>query len=275
MKKKHHSLFFTLLHSWYQDGSLKEGAALSFYTVLSLPALILATTSVATLFLNEQTVQEKILYYSSLSFGENGQNIISTLVTHVPTVRSLTITSVLSIIFLLIMASSIFSSLQDALNIIWKTASDNCNVKKIIKNRFFLFLPVISLGLILVFSTFIQSLLFLGAAHLTELIAFPFDTIALLSGITNFVLFTSILAFLFRYLPDSKPTWKAVWLGSLFSAVLFTVGKYILGLYIQTVQVGSAYGAAGSLLALLVWVYYSSQTVFLGAELSKHIDKNT
>lgn len=255
-----------IFSSWYNNGALKEGAALSFYTVLSLPALVIGIASLATLFLERSVVQEKIVFASSLIFGSTGQEVIRGLVNQLPETGTLTLTTLLSILFLCIIASGIFSSLQDALNAILQTGTAPTNIKIFLKNRLFLFLMVLALGFIFITTTLLHTIFSFAATHSTELLRFSFDRLTLLSSITNFILFVLINAFLFRYLPERKSPWAAVWFGSVVTTILFTLGKFILGTYIYAANIGSAYGAAGSLMALLVWIYYSSQTIFLGAE---------
>ena len=263
----------SIFSSWYKNGALKEGAALSFYTVLSLPALVIGITSLATLFFEKQKVQDTILLYSSFSFGQSGQEVIRSIIQEIPKNSLFTLTTAISIFFLFLTASGIFSSLQDALAVILQEPAAPLRIKNFLKNRIFLFLIVLSLGFILVVTTFLQSLFSFGATHLTEFFLFSFDTLKLLTACTNFLLFILITAFLFRSLPQKKQTWQAVWFGSLICGILFTLGKYFLSLYIAQANFGSAYGAAGSLMALLVWIYYSSQTLFLGAECMAEFSK--
>jgi membrane protein len=264
MKKK--SFFFEILSAWYTDGSLKEGAALSFYTLLALPALVVGLSSLALLFFDRSFVQEKILFYSSLSFGSNGQEIIASMANQIPHSGTLTLTTFLSMVILFILASSIFSSLQDSLNVIFHTPITETKIKKFLQNRTQLFFLVLCLGGILIVNTFLQGFFSFGATHVEQHVTLPFGLLHIITWLTNIILFFTLTAFLLRYLPEKKPHWKNVWFGSFVTTVLFTLGKYILGAYIDFANFGSAYGAAGSLMALLVWIYYSSQTFFLGAE---------
>lgn len=269
--KKLKKFILQTFSDWYNDGSLKEGAALSFYTVLSLPALLIGIASIATFFLTKSMVQKKILLYSTFVFRELGQDIVRTTLQNIPETPTITLATVVSLLFLFITASGIFSSLQDALNSILKVPTSTQTVKKFLKNRLFLFLIVLSLGVLLILTTILQSIFSFADMYFHSLTTLPFGTLKLLSSTTNFVLYASITACLFRYLPYSKPEWRDVWVGSIVSTILFTFGKYVLGIYIYTANFNSAYGAAGSLMALLVWIYYSSQTIFLGAEVTKNL----
>ena len=260
------SFFFQIFESWYNDGSLKEGAALSFYTVLALPALIVGLSSFAMLFFDRSFVQEKILVYSSISFGSTGQEIIRSMSNQIPQTSTLTLTTFFSMVILFILASSIFSSLQDSLNIIFHTPAPEMKIKRFLQNRTQLFLLVLCLGGILIVNTFLQGFFSFGMNHLEKLIFLPFSLLHIFTLVTNILLFFTLTAFLFRYLPEKKPQWKNVWFGSFVTTILFAFGKYLLGTYIGFANFGSAYGAAGSLMALFVWIYYSSQTFFLGAE---------
>src|SRR3989344_4635559 len=124
-----------IFSSWYKNGALKEGAALSFYTVLLLPALVIGIASLATLFLDRIVVQEKIIFASSLLFGSTGQEVIRGLVSQLPETRTLTLTTLFSILFLFITARGIFSSLQDDLHTILQTGTAATNIKNFLKNR--------------------------------------------------------------------------------------------------------------------------------------------
>lgn len=274
MQKKK-SFFFEILESWYNHGSLKEGAALSFYSVLALPALVLGLSSLALLFFERNFVQEKVLFYSSLSLGSNGQEIITSMANQIPQNGALTLTTFLSMILLFVLASSVFSSLQDSLNIIFHTPPTEIKIKKFFQNRTQLFFIVLGLGGILIVNTFLQGFFAFGASHIEQQVPLPFELLHMIISLTNMVLFFILIAFLLRYLPEKKPHWKNVWFGSLVTTLLFTLGKYILGAYIDFANFGSAYGAAGSLMAMLVWIYYSSQTFFLGAECVARKEKMT
>lgn len=265
MQKKK-SFFFEILESWYHHGSLKEGAALSFYSVLALPALVVGLSSLALLFFERNLVQEKILFYSSFSFGSNGQEIIASMANQIPHSGALTLTTFLSMVLLFVLASSVFSSIQDSLNIIFGTSLAEVKIKTFLRNRTQLFLIVLGLGGVLIVNTFLQGFFAFGANHVKQHVTLPFQLLHMITFLTNIILFFLLVAFLLRYLPEKKPHWKNVWFGSLVTTILFTLGKYILGAYIDFANFGSAYGAAGSLMAMLVWIYYSSQTFFLGAE---------
>ena len=254
-----------VLASWYAHGSLKEGAALSFYTVLALPALILGFSSIATLFFDRAFIENQIYYYSSFSFGNTGQEVIASMIKQIPHNSTLTLTTFFSILFLILLSSSIFTSLQDSLNSIFHAPPAPVKIKKILQNRVHIFVLVLLLGSILLFNSLLQ----------TYFVAINFTGLHLFVECTNFFLFAVITAILFYFLPAQKQNKKAVLIGSIITTVLFWMGKFLLTTYIGSANFGSAYGAAGSLMALLVWIYYSSQTFYVGAECVAHHSHTT
>jgi membrane protein len=249
--------------------STRLGASLAFYAVLSLAPLVILGIALAALFVGTQAAQEQVLLQFQDLLGPVGATAVRSMIAHAQNVRATSIASALGLLTLLFGASQIFSELQSALNKIWEVdAFKTGGILMLIRRRFFSFGLVLAIGLLLLVSLLLSAALaavgkFMGGAlPLPEWILQGLDF--LLSVIGTSALFTLI----FHYIPDAQTDWRHSWIGGLFTAGLFSLGKSLIGLYLGKAGIGSAYGEAGSLVVLVVWVYYSSQIFFFGAELT-------
>jgi membrane protein len=249
--------------------STRLGASLAFYAVLSLAPLVVLAIALAGIFVDTQVAQQQVLLQFQELLGPVGGTAVQGLISHAQNVRATSIASVLGILTLLFGASQIFSELQSALNKIWEVdAFKTGGMLTLIRRRFFSFGLVLAIGLLLLVSLLLSAALaavghFMGGAlPLPEWILHGFDL--LLSVLGTSALFTLI----FHYIPDTKTDWRHSWIGGLVTAGLFSLGKTLIGLYLGKAGVGTAYGEAGSLVVMVVWVYYSSQIFFFGAELT-------
>jgi membrane protein len=249
---------------------MRLSASLAFYTALSLAPLVVIVVGVAGLITERQQVADQLEQQIELLTGPPGRQMVHTiLATTEP--QGGTLAAMIGIVTLVIGATAVFGELQAALNLIWEVKPKPingvwANLWIWLRQRFFSLAIVLAIAFLLLVSLAVSAAL-AGVVHYlqgTEL------TRTLLSrGLevaVSVLVITFLFALLFRYVPDAEIHWRDVWLGGLVSAVLFTVGKVGIGYYIGRASIGSAYGAAGSLMALLVWVYYSSLIVFFGAE---------
>jgi membrane protein len=245
------------------------GASLAFYAVLSLAPLVILAIALAGLFVGTQAAQEQLLQQFQELLGPVGANAVQGMIAHAQNVRATSIASALGLATLLFGASQIFSELQSALNKIWEVDDfKRGGILLLIRRRFFSFGLVLAIGLLLLVSLMVSAVLaavgkFMGGAlPLPEWTLQGMDFV--LSVLGTSALFTLIL----HYIPDTSTDWRHSWIGGLFTAALFSLGKTLIGLYLGKAGIGSAYGEAGSLVVLVVWVYYSSQIFFFGAELT-------
>ena len=181
-----------------------------------------------------------------------------------------TFASIVAFITLLFGASGVFTELQDALNIMWDVErKTTTGLKAMLKQRLFSFGMVLSVGfLLLVFLILSAGLAYLGRGF-GQLIPFPAPMLQALNFVVSFAVITGLFALMFKYVPDVKVAWQNVIVGAVGTALLFVVGKFVLGIYLGRASVGSPYGAAGSLVAVVVWIYYSAQIFFFGAEFTR------
>ena len=252
---------------WQEDKAARIAAALAYYTVFSISPLLVIAIAIAGAFFGQQAAQEEITAQLTQLVGEDIVKPILVTLKNIsqPEIRG--IASWISIAVLLLGASGIFAQLQDALNTVWNVKPQpGQGILPFLRRRLFSFLMVLAIGFLLILSLMISAVIstlsryrvdFLpGSAILWENIDF----------IVSLSLVTFLFCLMFKYVPDAKIAWKDVVVGSVITALLFLFGKFLLGLYLSKGSLGSAYGAAGSLIVFLAWVYYSAQIVLLGAE---------
>ena len=254
---------------WNRHEATRLGASLAFYAVLSLAPLVILAIALAGSIVGMKAAQEQVLVQFQELLGPAGATAVQSMIAHAQNVRATSIASALGLLTLLFGASQIFSELQSALNKIWEVDSFKTGgVLALIRQRFFSFGLVLAIGLLLLVSLLVSAALaavgkfMSGALPLPEWILHGIDF--LLSVIGTSALFTLI----FHYIPDAQTDWRHSWIGGLVTAALFSLGKSLIGLYLGKAGIGTEYGEAGSLVVVVVWVYYSSQIFFFGAELT-------
>lgn len=254
---------------WFHDKASQQGAALAFYSVLSLAPLVMICLAIARLFLDEKVATTEFLTQMESMVGKEGAAAIGAMIDNSDRPATGIAAASIGLVTLLFGASGVFGQLQDAMNVIWDAKpKPRSSIWAFLRGRFLSMAMVLGTGFLLVISLLLSAAVsgfgnYLGA-NWRQLEAI----IHVLHELILFGLLTVLFAMMFKYLPDTKVAWRDVWLGGLITAVLFTAGKFLIGFYLGTSAVGSAYGAAGSLVVLVVWVYYSSQVLFLGAELA-------
>lgn len=255
---------------WNEHNAPRLGAALAYYTVLSMAPLLVLAVAIAGFFFGEQAARGEIVYQVESLVGRNVANIIQELLkaAHQPT--SGISATVAGAVTLFIGASAVFGELRDALNLIWGyTIPQSTGFRGMLQFRLFTFGIVMMVGFLLLVSLVVSALLAFVTHYLQGHIALPGIVASLIEPLVSVAVITLLFALIYKYIPDIKVEWRNVWLGSAFTAVLFTIGKFAIGFYLGRAGVGSAYGAAGSLVVMLVWVYYSSQIFFFGAEFTR------
>ena len=256
---------------WFDDQAPTLGAALAFYTVFSLAPLLIITVSIAGLVFGREAAQGQIFDQLRSLVGEASAGAMQDVVQNAnSTPATGLVATLIGFVTLIVGASGVFGQMQTSLNFIWGVQSKpGRGILGLLQDR------VLSFGFILVvgFLLLISLLLTTAIAFIAEWFGGIVPGIEMLIQASNAILslavITLLFAMIFKFLPDAKIAWRDVWIGALITAALFTVGKEVLGLYLGKSGVGSSYGAAGSLIVLLLWVYYSAQIVFFGAEFTK------
>jgi membrane protein len=261
------------LRTFDRDHPMQLAAALSYYTVLSLAPLVLVSVSMAGLIFGRDAVEGHLVTELRGLVGDSGAELVQSVLGHATLHGSGVFSLTVGLISLFIGATTVFIQLQDAVNNIWHVAArhDGGFFERVMRKRLISLAMVLAVGFLLLVSLILSAALSaLGnwAAGSTRLgAAFPL----LLQGLDSFFSFaviTLLFAMLFRYLPDVYLEWRDVAFGALLTAGLFTLGKAVIGLYLGGAGVGTAYGAAGSVVVFLVWVYYAALILFLGVKLT-------
>lgn len=255
---------------WSDDNAPRLGAALAYYTIFSLAPTLVIAVAVAAFVFGEKAVSSQLAAQLEGFVGKNGAEAIQSMIVAANQPKSGIMASVLGVAALLFGATGVFIQMKDALNTIFEVQpKPGIGYMTMIKDRVLSFALVLVIGFMLMVTLVVSAVLAAFTKFLGDVLSGP-DFIAHgLDLVTSVGVCTFLFALIFKYLPDIKIAWKDVWLGSAVTAVLFTVGKYAIGMYLGMAAVGSAYGAAGSLIVILVWAYYSSQILFFGAELTQ------
>jgi membrane protein len=260
---------------WNQDQAPRLGAALAYYTVLSLAPLIILLIALAGVMFGEEAARGQLMTQIQGLVGAEGGKAVEEMVQHASRPGSGIVASIIGFAVLIFAASTVANELKMSLNQIWdvddplRDASMADTVKGMVKQRSQALVVVLGCGFLLLVSLAITSTLAAAGAFIGNLLPLPEIVLHMLNLLAMMAVITGVFAVMFRFLPDVDIQWRDVLAGAFFTAVLFVLGKYLIGLYLGKASLGSAYGAAGSLVVLLVWVYYSSQIVFFGAEFTQ------
>lgn len=255
---------------WMDVNATRLSAALAFYTILSLAPLLVIVTAIAGAVFDDDVAARQLQDQMRGLVGEAGAEVAKTTIENAKKPTSGILAAVIGIGTLLFGASGVFGELQGALNTVWRVKpKPGRGIWGTIRTRFLSFGMVLVIGFLLLVSLVVTTALSAAGKYVEGLL----PGVPVLLMVANFVLsyavITVLFALIFKYLPDAKITWRDVWFGALVTAGLFTLGKYLIGLYLAQAAPGSAFGAAGSVVAFVVWVYYSGLIVFFGAELTR------
>lgn len=267
--KKIWKVLIATFNGFINDNGLKLSASLAYYTVFSLaPLLILIISIVSIVFRHAFTT----VFPQLVSvFGSSAALQINEMVHHLNLSGKTGIAVVSGVVTLVIGATSMFLEIQDSLNIIWRVkAKPKRGWVKMLQNRFLSFSLIISLGFLLLVSL-ILNIVVLAISHRLEHFL-PGLTIWVFNGINvalSFIVISALFAIIFKFLPDVEIKWRDVRSGAIFTAILFMLGKYLIGLYIEFTAQGSAYGAAGSIIVILIWIYYTAAILYIGGEFTQ------
>jgi len=247
---------------WKDDKASVLAAALSFYTMISLAPLLVLATAVAGLFYGQEAVSGRLSAEIAGMVGADAARFVEDMVKSASKPAQGVMATAMGLIMLLFGASGVFGALQDALNTIWDVEPGKQSWTEMLKTRFLSLTMVVGTGFLLVVSLVASTLL----SAMTDFVGPLGQGLNLL---VSLAVFTGLFAALFKLLPDVEVEWGDVWHGAFFTSVLFTLGKFLIGLYLGHSAVASSYGAAGALAVILIWVYYSAQILFLGAEFTQ------
>lgn len=257
--------------SWDSNDPWRMSAVVAYYAVLSLPGLLIIIINVVGSIWGRDIVQGRLTGKIASVLGTESAETIKTIISQTLNTESNIISTIIGIATILFGATGVFYQLQISLNKIWKVETiSKFSFKKIITDRARSFAFILAVGFLLLISFVLTTII----SALTDVIknSFP-DVVLYVVYIINFILSISIIstlfALMFRYMPDTKVSWKTVWIGAILTAVLFVLGEFLLGLYFGKSNPASTYGAAGSIVLVLLWVSYSCLIFFFGAEFTR------
>ncbi|MBV9507218.1 MAG: YihY/virulence factor BrkB family protein [Acidobacteriia bacterium] len=256
--------------SWSDINASHLGAALAFYSMLSMAPLLVISIGIAGLVFGRAAAQGQIVWQIQNLAGNEGAQTIQSLLQHVGNPSSGVLATLVGLIVLLFGASGVFAELHDSMNAVWGVkVVQGGGIWAMIRYRFFSFAMVLGIGFLLLVSLVVSAALAAAGKYLGGWLPVPAAILDGLNLLISVVAITILFALLFKIVPDVKIEWGDVWIGAAVTSLLFSTGKLLIGLYLGKAGVGSAYGAAGSLVVFLVWIYYSAQIFFLGAAFTR------
>jgi membrane protein len=266
--KQLYKILVATFMGFINDNGLKLSASLAYYTVFSIAPLLILVISLAGLFMTPDVAAGKLYPQIAHYVGSQAALQIQQILKNLQLAGKSVTAVVVGVITLLLGASSIFIEIQDSLNIIWRVkAKPKRGWLKLVQNRFLSFSLIVGLGFLLLASLVIN-LLMNALSNWVERFLHTITTL-LIKGINlgiTFIIITVLFGIIFKVLPDVKIKWRDVRSGAIFTAILFMIGQYAINVYIQYTAKSSAYGAAGSILVILVWIYYTAAILYIGAE---------
>jgi membrane protein len=264
------SLIHETYLSWSNDKAERLAAALAYYTLFSIAPLVVVAVAIAGLVFGEEAARGQISGQFRDMLGPQAADAIQSMIAHAYRPSAGIVATAIGIGTLLVGAAGVFTQIQDAFNTIWRVEpKKHSGFWAAIRSRFLSFTMVFGVGFVLLVSLVLSALLAGVSKYLGDMLPGSGFLWSLLEVASSFLVISLLFAMLFKVLPDTDVQWRDVWVGALSTSALFTLGKFLIGLYLGRSSIASAYGAAGSLVVLLLWVYYAAQILYFGAELTR------
>jgi membrane protein len=258
------------IDSWRGDRAPSMGAAIAYYTVFSLAPVLILIIAVAGLAFGKRAAEGALFDQIAALVGRESAGAIQAMLRSASGTGSGIVATLIGLVALLIAATGVFGELQAAFNVIWKARpAPGAGMRNLVKVRLRSLLLIMAIGLLLMLSLALGTALAAFSAYLEHLLPGLPQILSTVNFVFSFAVTTIMFALMFKILPDAGVEWPDVWIGAAASALLFSVGRHLISLYIGSKGVTSTYHAAGSLVLILVWIYYSAQIVLFGAELAK------
>ena len=262
------TLFKNSFNTWFDKDPFRESAVIAYYAIFSIPGLLVLIIAIAGYFFGQDVVNKNLFNQISETIGSETALQIQDVLTKSTAEKSTTWGSIIGILVLLVGATGVFVELQKSLNGIWNvTVTKQNGIWLIVKARLFSFGLILAIAFLLTISLVISTALVAISNFIYfESSQFMMTLYGSLNFIISLIVISALFAMIFKILPDAEIKWKHVWLGSLVTGILFTIGKMGLAYYFGKADPASVYGAAGSIILILLWVSYSSMILFFGAE---------
>ena len=260
------------MKNWWECGPFRQSAIIGYSAIFSLPGLLVVTVTLAGYFFGADVVSGHLHNQVAAAMGKVTADSVQQMIAMAMTSINSSLATILGIVTIMVGATGVFIEMQKTLNIIWevKATAKKSGILTFIKTSFLSFGLIITIAFLLLMSLVLSSLL--AALNSWALLHWSASLLVLfeiLNFIISLVLITALFGMMFKILPDAKIKWRSVWIGAFITSVLFTLGKSALGFYFGKANPGSGYGAAGSVILILLWASYSSLIVFYGAEFTK------
>jgi membrane protein len=264
------NLLKVTFQEWRDDNVTRLAAALSYYTAISVAPLLILTLTVVSLFVDTNTVRDELSHQIQNLVGQKGGEALLAVLENADQPQAASVAGILGLLTLLWGASNVFVQLQDSLNTIWDVElKPTAGFWMTVRERFLSFAMVLVIGFLLLISLVVSAAIALMGNRFSTLLPGADWVWQVVNLAVSFVVTTLLFALIYKVLPDVRIGWRDVLSGAAVTALIFAVGKYLLGLYLGMQSLGSAYGAAGSLVVFLIWVFFSAQIVFFGAEFTQ------
>jgi len=268
------TIFKLTYQDWKEDRASRLAAALAYYTIFSLAPMLVIAIAVAGFVWQADAVEAQVMRQIQGLVGVEGAEFVADLLDSAGSPAEGIAATIVGVITLLFGALGVFNELHNSLNVIWEVKPDKQegfwqSVKKALIDRFLSFTMVLGIGFLLLVSLVVSAGLSATQEVLGNAFPIPEFLLQLLNLVISIGVITVLFAMIYKYLPDTEVPWRYVWLGAFVTAILFSLGKMLIGIYLGNSAVASSFGAAGSLVLLLVWIYYSAQILFFGAEFTQ------
>ena len=256
-------------NDWRDDEASRMGAALAYYTLFAIAPLLLIAIAVAGLVFGREAAQGRIVDEFAAVVGQSGAEAVTALIENSRRPEAGIVATILGAATLLLGASGAFLELKNALNRMWDVKEQRGRVWGFVRNRLLAFALVLAVGFLLMASLVVSAALSAAGSLLETYVSHPVVLLQIANNALSLIVITVLFALIFKVLPDTSIGWRDVWAGAAMTSLLFTLGKFGIGFYLGRRSFTSAYGAAGSVVVLIVWVYYLAQIFYFGAEFTQ------
>lgn len=255
---------------WSEDKASRLAAALSYYTIFSLAPLLVIVIAIAGFAFGRQAAQGAIVQQISGLVGQRGAEQVQTMIQNANQPRAGLIATIISVALLIFGATGVFNQLQDSMNTIWEVRlKPGRGIFAMVRDRFLSFAMILGIAFLLLVSLVLSAALSAFGKFLVGIMpGFPL-ILQVINFIVSFLVISFLFVLIFKFLPDARISWKDAWVGGAVTSLLFTIGKQLIGLYLGSSSTANVFGVAGSLIILLLWIYYSGMILFFGAEFTQ------
>ena len=257
------------IEAFIADDALSRGASISFYMITSIGPVLFIVVAIAGLAFGEDAARGAIANQFRDLMGRQSADLVQSVIQNAAATSTGILASIVGAITLLITVSGVFGEMQSALNVIWKAQPQGITLSRLVRARAASLGLVAALGFLLLVSLVINTILSGLGSYIDAILPFGAWILQILEFIISFALISVLFGAIYKVLPDVELSWGDVLVGSVVTALLFNLGKFLIGLYLAHSATASSYGAAGALIILLLWIYYSAQIFLLGAEFTK------